>query len=208
MQIELSLLRPKYMSDAEISASDIYLQKSVVFEDNCKYLIKAHSGKGKSSLLNFIYGSNNNYEGSITFHNCQQSLTEKRINKISYVFQDFKLFNELTCLENIRIKNNITHYKTDNEIIEMITKVGLSHKTNSLVKNLSLGQRQRIAIIRALCQPFKYLLLDEPFSHLDTKNIQTLSEMINTEVNDQKASIILTSLGNDMFFEYNKILNL
>jgi putative ABC transport system ATP-binding protein len=67
MTIRLNNIKPSYMSDSEISESDIYLQESVLFEKGRKYLIRANSGHGKSSLLNIIYGSNANFDGNINY---------------------------------------------------------------------------------------------------------------------------------------------
>ena len=171
------------MSELEVRGSEIYLQKEVVFEHGKKYLIKANSGSGKSSILNFIYGSNLSYDGSINFDNLDETnIISVRNNKLSYVFQDFKLFLDLSVIDNIKIKNNLTNHKTEQEILELINKVGLAHKENQLVKELSLGQRQRVSIIRSLCQPFEFLLLDEPFSHLDENNIKILTTIINEEI--------------------------
>ena len=68
MNIELRNLKPSYMSESEVAGSDIYLQPSVTFEQGKKYMICARSGHGKTSLLNFIYGSNLHYDGQIFFH--------------------------------------------------------------------------------------------------------------------------------------------
>lgn len=198
------------MSEAEISASDIYLQNKVVFEKGKKYLVKANSGHGKTSILNFIYGSNTNFDGKINYNTSfdKNDVFNLRKTKISYVFQDFKLFSNLTVFENIQLKNVLTNSKTITEIEDLINKVKLSHKRDSLVKNLSLGQRQRVAIIRAICQPFSFILLDEPFSHLDKENIKILSEILNKEIEKQDAGLILTSLDAEYFFDYDKVLNL
>ena len=197
------------MSELEVSGSDIYLQNEIVFEKGKKYLFKANSGHGKSSVLNFIYGSNPNFDGNIIFNGASfDSLIENRRIKLSYVFQDFKLFSELTLWENIKIKNNLTNYKTDKEIEVIIERLGLLTKKNQLVKSLSLGQRQRVAIIRSLCQPFDFLLLDEPFSHLDEENIKIISKVIDTELENQNAGFIMTTLNNEYVFQYDKILNL
>ena len=197
------------MSDSEVSGSDIYLQSNIIFESGKKYLFKANSGHGKSSILNFIYGSNNNYNGKIEFNeNSNDSILEIRKTKLSYVFQDFKLFPELTLLENILIKNNLTNFKTKDEILDLIDSVGLLDKKDKLVKTLSLGQRQRTAIVRSLCQPFRFLLLDEPFSHLDESNIVILTSLINRELDIQNAGFIMTTLNNEYQFHYDKILNL
>ncbi|WP_027880314.1 ATP-binding cassette domain-containing protein [Mesoflavibacter zeaxanthinifaciens] len=207
-QIKLNNIKPKYMSEAEISTSDIYLKENIVFEQGKNYLIKANSGHGKSSLLNFIYKSNINYTGEITYPFSDNSITNIRQNKISYVFQDLKLFPSLTVLENIQLKNTITNYKTDEQILGLIQKLQLSHKTHSLVETLSLGQQQRVAIIRALCQPFEYMLLDEPFSHLDNTNIKIITELLLDELHQRKAGMIITALEDLTMVKFDKIIHL
>ena len=196
------------MSELEVSGSDIYLQNEIIFQKGKKYLLKANSGHGKSSILNFIYGSNLNFDGKIEFEDNNDSILNIRKLKLSYVFQDFKLFSRLTLWENIKIKNNLTNFKTDEDILMLIDQLGLLEKKDQLVETLSLGQRQRVAIIRSLCQPFDLLLLDEPFSHLDESNIEILTTIINQELSNQKAGFIMTTLNNEYLFKYDKILNL
>jgi putative ABC transport system ATP-binding protein len=210
MSIELNNIKPTYMSDVEISTSDLYLQKSVMFENGKSYLIIANSGKGKSSILNFIYGSSINYQGSITYSSeiIEDSTLNLRKTVLSYVFQDFKLFPELTVFENICIKNDLTNHKTNPEIHRFLEKLNLQNRTHALVSSLSLGEKQRVAIIRALCQPFKFLLMDEPFSHLDDWNIKLTSRIIEEELYSNNASLILTSLGSEYLFDYDKVFNL
>ena len=209
MLITLNNIKPIYMSDDEISSSDIYLKNNVLFEKNKKYLISASSGNGKTSLLNFIYGSSTNFEGNISYNGVSQAnIFDFRKSKISYVFQDFKLFPKLTVFENIQLKNSITNNKTFEEIDNLIENVNLGNKKNSLVGSLSMGQKQRVALIRSLCQPFEFLLLDEPFSHLDEKNVKIITKIIITELEKKNASLIATSLGESYLFDFNKILKL
>ena len=198
------------MSGDEIPSSDIYLQPEVIFEQGQRYLIRAQSGQGKTSLLNFIYGVSFSYDGKITYNEVfnKKEVLRYRIDKLSYVYQDLRLFPTLTAFENIILKNKLTHYKTEDQINSLIERVGLSHKRDTLVQTLSLGQRQRIALLRALCQPFELLLLDEPFSHLDDSNTAILREIIEEELQARNASLLLTSLEDNNFFHYNKKLNL
>ncbi|MDC0201801.1 ATP-binding cassette domain-containing protein [Flavobacteriales bacterium] len=197
------------MSESEVSGSDIYLQNEVAFNKGEKYLLKANSGHGKSSILNFIYDCNKNYTGKIIFEGEEHhSIISLRKKKLSYVFQDFKLFSKLTLWENIKIKNNLTNFKTDQEILNLIEKLGLSQRKDQLLETLSLGQKQRVAIIRSLCQPFDFLLLDEPFSHLDESNIEILTSILDQELENQHAGFIMTTLNNEYLFKYDKILNL
>lgn len=210
MKIKLQHLKPTYMSGDEIPSSDIYLQPEVIFEQGQRYLIRAQSGQGKTSLLNFIYGASFSYDGKITYNEMfnKKEVLRYRIDKLSYVYQDLRLFPTLTAFENIILKNKLTLYKTEAQINSLIERVGLSHKRDTLVQTLSLGQRQRIALLRALCQPFEVLLLDEPFSHLDDSNTAILREIIEEELQTRNASLLLTSLEDNNFFQYNKKLNL
>lgn len=210
MHIELKNIKPEYMSEEEVASSDIYLKEQLVFHQGKKYLIAASSGKGKTSLLNFIYGVNKNFDGEINYitDSKHHSAFDLRLNKLSYVFQDLKLFPEISLIENILLKNKLTDHKSIEEIDLWLDRVGLLHRKDQPVKTLSLGQRQRAAILRALCQPFDFLLLDEPFSHVDEKNIDILIPLLSKEVEKQGAGIILTTLDQKHFFNYDQILNL
>ncbi|MBN1951481.1 MAG: ATP-binding cassette domain-containing protein [Bacteroidales bacterium] len=198
------------MSESEIGDSDIFLKQEIVFEKPGRYLIRAQSGKGKSSVLNFIYGSNLHYDGQISYSADFElrDPVDLKQTKLSYAFQDFKLFPGLTLTENIELKNKLTHYRSREEIDGMVERVNLGHRRDSLVQKLSIGQRQRVAILRALCQPFSFLLLDEPFSHLDNENIRIMTSLIDEELKKQQAGLILTSLESSYYFDYDKILNL
>lgn len=202
MEIRLSKIIPIPIPESNIANSEIW-NRDLLFEQNNKYLIYADSGKGKTTFVNIIFGLRKDYTGNVFINNENiskfsiQQFSELRKSQLSIVPQGLQLFSELSLLENINIKNRIQNYKTEKQISEMINKLGLSGFENKKTAKMSFGQRQRIAIIRALCQSFDYILLDEPFSHLDAKNTELAWDLIKSEAEQQKASIIVTSLKND-----------
>lgn len=198
------------MSDAELSTSDIYLRPQVSFQSGKTYLVNAQSGRGKSSLLNFIYQCSSQFSGTIKYQQKEETKTTTQLRRsyLSYVFQDLKLFPQLSVWDNIQLKNKLTHYKSSQQIQDMLKHADLHHKINQSVATLSIGQQQRVAIIRALCQPFHFLLLDEPFSHLDEHNSRLMSALISQEVQQQKAGLIVTSLDPINYFHYHHQFNL
>ena len=137
------------------------------------YLIEAASGTGKSSLCSYIYGYRSDYQGIINFDetNIKAYTVEQWVNlrkhSLSMLFQDLRIFSELTAFENVQLKNNLTGYKKKKEILALFDAMGIADKANIKAGKLSFGQQQRVAFIRALCQPFDFIFLEEPISHLD-----------------------------------------
>ena len=90
----------------------------------------------------------------------------------------------------------------------MFDRLGITEKKNQPIGKMSWGQQQRVAIIRSLCQPFDFLILDEPISHLDDNNAKIITELIFEEVTAQHAGLIVTSIGKDLPMDYSQILSL
>lgn len=191
------------------TGSEIWL-RDVTFEKGKRYLISAESGTGKSSLCSYIYGYRTDYSGCFTFDGRdikQLSVAEwcqVRTHHIAYLAQDMRLFAELTAMENIMLKNSITNYKTKQQIIDMMEQLGIGEKVDSPVAKLSIGQQQRVAIVRTLCQPCDFILLDEPVSHLDDVNNSIVAQMITQEADALGAGIISTSVGNNVKINVDK----
>lgn len=210
MMITLQKILPHPLKESGTNPATEIWNKDLSFEKGKKYLVIAPSGKGKSTLLHCIYGLRKDFDGTILFNNKSikkyesDELAEVRQNKLSIVFQDLRLFEQLTAEENILLKTNLQNHKTLEQIKEMAQKLGVADLLKKSCGTLSFGQRQRIAIIRALCQPFDFLLLDEPFSHLDEVNIKAATQLIKTECEAQGSSLILVSLGEDYFFDYSE----
>ena len=212
-RITLEGVVPEIFASRGDISSDIWL-RDVSFERGKSYLVRAESGTGKSSLCSYIYGQRGDYRGIIHFDQEDVSRydigrwSEIRQANISILFQELRLFGELTALENVRIKNSITNFKNREEIESLFQELGIADKLNSRTDRLSFGQQQRVALIRALCQPFDFLLLDEPISHLDDKNSDVMRDVILREVEKQGAGLIATSIGKQMNIDYDLCLNL
>ena len=99
-------------------------------------------------------------------------------------------------------------YKKKKEILSFFEQLGIADKINVKAGKLSFGQQQRVAFIRALCQPFDFLFLDEPISHLDDDNSRIMGELIIAEAKAQGAGVIATSIGKHIELPYNHTLQL
>src|ERR1700710_1598852 len=116
------------------------------------------------------------------------NLSQYRQQKISVIFQNMRLFENLTARENIELKRVMTTpFYNANIIDEMAEHLGVSHVLSQLASTCSYGEQQRIAIIRALVQPFEWLIMDEPFSHLDEANTAKAAALIAQECTKRKA---------------------
>ena len=127
---------------------------------------------------------------------------------LSYLFQELRLFTELTAYENVEIKNKLTGFKTKSQIEEWFEMLGIGDKLNAKLGHLSFGQQQRVAMMRALVQPFDFILADEPISHLDDENSRVMGELMMREAKHQGAGVIVTSIGKHMDLDYEKVFRL
>lgn len=212
-KIQLNNTLPHVFANSEVMNSDIW-HKEVSFERGKSYLVIAESGTGKSSLCSYIYGYRVDYSGDILFDGRDikdlsiAQWCEVRRREIAYLPQDMRLFPELTTMENIELKNNMTHFKTTAQIEQMLEQLGIAEKRDALVGNLSIGQQQRVAIVRTLCQPAQFILLDEPVSHLDAVNNEIVARMVRDEAQRQGAAVIATSVGNNVMLDFDSLLQL
>lgn len=193
--------------------SDIW-QKDITFEKGKTYLLEANSGTGKSSLCSYIYGYRRDYQGQILFDGediSQYTIaqwTSVRKKHISLLWQELRLFPELTALENVQIKNKLTGMQKKKQILEWFDILGITDKQDVKIGQMSLGQQQRVALIRSLCQPFDFLFVDEPISHLDDTNSEIMGRVMMAEAKKQGAGIVATSIGKHIELPYDQVFNL
>lgn len=212
-KIELLHTLPNVFQNRTDIASDVWLQ-DVTFEKNKLYLVEANSGTGKSSLCSFIYGYRQDYQGKILFDG--EDTRRYSINKwidirkhsFGLLWQELRLFPELTAMENVQIKNKLTGCQKKQQIDEWFDMLGIADKKDAKIGRMSFGQQQRVAMIRTLCQPFDFVFVDEPISHLDDTNSEIMGNILTTEAKRQGAGIIATSIGKRIELEYDKVFRL
>ena len=199
MQIQLRNVTPDYIEKEKRIASQIWGQPISINKGEHLHIV-APSGSGKTSLIHFIYGLRKDYSGSVFYDDTDikklstESFSAFRQNKISIIFQDLRLFDDQTVKENIEIKRILDPYYPAEKIVEMANRLGLENKLGQMAKTCSYGEQQRIAIIRALMQPFDFLLLDEPYSHLDEGNRKKAMELIYEECGKRGAAMVFADL--------------
>ena len=212
-KIQFNSVIPKVFSQLPSLESEVW-NTDITFEKGHLYLIEADSGKGKSTFCSYIVGYRHDYSGQVLF-DAQDTKGFKvsewvniRKNHISHLFQELRLFPELTAFENIQIKNKLTNFKSEKQIKTWFEALGIAEKLDVKVGLLSFGQQQRVAMIRALVQPFDFILVDEPISHLDDKNSEIMGQIMLDEAQAQGAGVIVTSIGKHMNLNYERIFKL
>ncbi len=163
--IRISGVSKQFKNETAIRYGDL------TFEDGKSYVLLGASGCGKSTLLNMIAGILSPSEGEIEIDGeimSKKSQKEKdlfRIKNIGFVFQDFKLITEMTAADNINILR-LEGIDTSGAG-ELFDQLGISDKKNKKVRTMSGGEKQRVAIIRALVKNPPIILADEPTGNLN-----------------------------------------
>lgn len=210
-EIRFEGMLPEVFQNERIPESDVW-KTGLVLERGEHYLIEAASGGGKSSMCSYIFGSRDDYKGKLLFDSRDvreftiSDWQEIRRRNIAYLPQELDLFPELTAWENIQLKNKLTSHLSNAEIENCLEELGIASRRDYPAGRMSIGQQQRVAIIRSICQPFDFILLDEPVSHLDEDNNRIAAAIIGREAERQGAAIVSTSVGNPLLLDnYRKL---
>lgn len=212
-KILLNSVIPQVFSQRTEWNSDIW-NTDATFEKGHLYLVEAESGQGKSTFCSYVLGYRHDYSVQVMFDDRLTSdykvsdWVDIRKRHVSHLFQELRLFPELTAMENVMIKNNLTGFKSKEQIVEWFDMLGIGDKLDAKIGKMSFGQQQRVAMIRALVQPFDFILADEPISHLDDNNSRIMGEIMMTEAKKQGAGVIVTSIGKHMDLSYEKVFKL
>lgn len=211
--IRLSDMLPKVFGQEPPASSEIW-HHEVELRRGGRYIIEAASGTGKSSLCAYIYGARRDYLGKI-YYDAADAATfnmehwqELRRKHIAYLPQELDLFPELTALQNVELKRSLTDAVAVETVKEWMARLGIADRMDYPVGKMSIGQQQRVAIVRSLCQPFDFILLDEPVSHLDAANNRLVADIVEEQARKQGAAIIATSVGNNLAIQNATLLKL
>lgn len=193
--------------------SDIWMRE-LTFAPSEQVFVQAPSGTGKTTLIHILYGMREDYDGEVCWSgrrlasmNAEAQAVLRR-ETVSVIFQDMRLFPGLTAWENLEIKRALTDTVAVERVREWLDVLGIADRADRPASTLSYGEQQRLAIIRALLQPFSWLLMDEPFSHLDAANTRRAAGLVASVVRERNASFLLADLDDNDYFDYDKKLQL
>lgn len=190
-------LRKYFTDESDITYRDL------TFEDGKSYVLLGASGCGKSTLLNMIAGVLSPTRGDILIDGVNMSAASQkvkdrfRIEKIGYIFQDFKLISDMTVADNIGILRleGVDISRMDS----MLQALDIHDKKNARIKHLSGGQKQRVAIARALVKKPDIILADEPTGNL---NFAIGEQVIRKLVEVSKGKTLIAVTHDDRLAKY------
>lgn len=163
--------------------------------------IMGPSGCGKSTLLNILGLLDNPTEGTYNLGGTEVgSLKEGertmvRKGQIGFVFQSFNLIDELNVEQNVELPLKylgVPKKERQKRVVEMLRRMGISHRSKHYPNQLSGGQQQRVAIARAVVTKPKLILADEPTGNLDSKNGYEVMELLK-QLNDEGTTIVMVT---------------
>ena len=179
--LKVSKLEKSYATSKVLRGIDFSM------EEGERIAIMGPSGSGKSTLLNCIGGIDRPDNGEVLFEDLsltsltEQELCKLRRNKISTIFQFFHLLPTLTARENIEfpmLLNSLSARERNQKVDELLNAVKIQHRACAFPHELSGGEKQRVAIARSLSMQPKLILADEPTGNLDSKNTDSVLELI------------------------------
>ena len=213
MDITLRTVCPSFLAG---TGSQVW-GRDIGFPSTTLVNVAAPSGTGKTSFMSILYGLLTDYTGSLLFDGkdamslSRREWAQLRQHNLSLMFQDLRLFDQLTCLDNVLLKANQAKSvdSANAAFIETaFERLGMTSRLQAQAGSCSQGERQRVAFIRALVQPYDWILLDEPFSHLDEACITAMRDLLLEACDRNHAGMIVTSLAADPWLPYDSVVAL
>jgi putative ABC transport system ATP-binding protein len=190
----------------------------LTFNTGSKTAIIGTSGYGKTTMLNLIAGillpetGIVNIENSVVNTMSDKLRRDYRIQNIGFIFQDFKLIPYLNVLDNIllpfRINNSIQIKKDTLKDVKTIAEdLGIADKLKKMPSKLSHGEKQRVAICRALLNKPSIILADEPTGNLDPHNKKKIMDILFAAVDKYNATLITVTHDHEMLAGFESIID-
>lgn len=190
----------------------------LIFKTGSKTAIIGTSGYGKTTMLNLIAGIILPEEGNVSIeNNVVNTLTDKhrrdfRIKNIGFIFQDFKLIPYLNVLDNILLPfriNNSIQIKRDivADVRTISEELGIADKLKKMPSKLSQGEKQRVAICRALLNKPSIILADEPTGNLDPENKNKIMDILFAAVDKYNATLITVTHDHEMLAGFENVID-
>ena len=172
-----------------------------VIKENEKIVIYGRSGSGKSTLLNLLSGLDAYSHGEISYKNYRydnqhKKLTQLRKESMGFVYQFHYLLKEFTSVENVALSAMILGGNKKKSLIkasDILDKFGLSERLHHFPNQLSGGEKQRVAMARALINKPELIFLDEPTGNLDKDTSKEVISYLNHLTDEFKSSIIVAT---------------
>ncbi len=170
-------------------------------KENEKIVIYGRSGSGKSTLLNLLSGLDTYSDGQISYKNYKyenqhRKLTQLRKESMGFVYQFHHLLKEFTSIENVALGSMISgenKKRSLEQASDILDKFGLSERLNHFPSQLSGGEKQRVAMARALINKPDLIFLDEPTGNLDKDTSKEVINYLNQLTDEFKSSIIVAT---------------
>lgn len=197
MILRLSKIKKEYKINKKRS-DVIFNNLNLSFKSGEFVCVLGESGSGKSTLMNIIGGLDLDYKGKVLINDMNIkniNLDDYRRDKIGFIFQNFNLISNLSALENVMLKLDMTTLKKSEKIKkakEILKKLGLENVCDKKPNELSGGQKQRLAIARILVTDPDIILADEPTGSLDTENSKKVLEILKQISSEGKLVIVVT----------------
>ena len=173
------------------------------------------SGGGKTTLLNVIAGLRTPDSGRVVIDDVnvtalpEASRDRFRAERIGFVFQTFNLLPAFSALENVLLGMSFGGGRSDrNRAKELLARVGLSHRLHNRPAQLSVGERQRVAVARALANKPSLMLADEPTANVDAANQQMVLDLIREACREQEVSLLLVTHAPQVAEQFDRVEHL
>ena len=211
--LELRGVRKAYRSPEGESVPVVDVEE-LMLQPGEQVALKGESGTGKTTLLHLIAGILTPDSGTIRLDGAdvttlpESARDRLRAGKIGYIFQTFNLLHGFTALENVTLATMLAGKPDEPRATALLERVGLAERLHYRPSRLSVGQQQRVAVARALANPPRLVLADEPTGNLDHRHAGEAMDLICGICREQSAALLVVTHDRSMLDRFPRVLEL